>query len=455
MLRNGNQYLESLANRQLSLAVGSERSSNLRHPALVSQARQIARYFDFQSQSPLTSRDAGGGERVALAHHAPRTHDELREKASALSALAQSYEGFLGRAPDYMAVWLSAYGAAAGHFGAYRENMARFTERVAREDLFVSHTTTPLRRLNGSVNELHVTRCADGSVRVRGTRAMATSGPLSDELLILPQPPGGLKAVSTLVASLPVDSAGLHFVSREPFPGRSRLGSGYEETDSIVIFQDVVIPKESIYVLSDDATHAWRAVASGAAHISMQTNARAIAKMESVIGLARYAGRNYGLESNDEFKSVVGRALRDLAMLSACQTSALEQSAPDRVGVWTPALLPLDAARTFFMEVYPRVVGQLRHVLSSELYHLFSPSALEAEVNESLFRDWGLEGNSLEERQRLTATLHDLLLSDFGMRHELYEAHYLGSERRNTIRIWEAHRERVAPWDDGKVQGLP
>jgi len=449
VLRTGNEYLEQIERRRIELTVGTRRSTRIEEPALVRQAHEVARYYERQATSPATSVRMPGGERRGWVHHLPRTRDELRQKSDALLALARGYEGFLGRAPDYMGVLIPAYGSASAHFGEYGENIAEFAATVATYDLFVTHSTTALRSRTGANTDLEVVEHGKSGLVVRGARAMATSAPLSDEIFILPQPPGGVRSRATLVASIPIETEGLHFVCREPFPGRSRIASSYEECDCLAVFEDVFIPRGRVFVYDPDVpTEAWRTRSDGAAHLCLQTNARAIAKLESLIGLAQYAADVYGFDTSDDFKAAAGRAIRDLGLLVACQRSAIDDGALSALGVFTPALFPLNSARVFFIDAYPRIVGQLRHIIGGELYHLFSTEAMERGAAEILGARWGLAGGEIAARERLTACLYDLFLSDFGTRQELYEAHYIGSERRNAIRMWDAHRPEAPAWDD-------
>lgn len=454
MLRTGREYLDQIRRRRIKLTVGDARSREIQEPALLRQAMEVARYYDLQASSPAASVHLPTGERRGWVHHLPRTRDELHAKSDALLALARGYEGFLGRAPDYMGVLIQAYGSARQHFGEYSDNIALFAATVARHDLFVTHSTTALRARSGPSRDLEIVEDGRRGLVVRGARAMATSAPLSDEVFILPQPPGGVRSAATLVASIPVETEGLHFVCREPFRGRSRVASSYEESDCLAVFEDVFIPRQRIFVFDPSgSTETWRVKSDGGAHLCLQTNARAIAKLESLIGMARYASDVYGLESSDDFKAAVGRAIRDLGLLTACHRSAVDGGALNSVGVFTPDYFPLNAARVFFIEAYPRIIGQLRQTVGGELYHLFSTQAMESGAVEVLASQWGVPPGDIGRRERLTACLYDLLLSDFGTRQELYEAHYIGSERRNAIRMWDAHRAEAPAWDDARLGG--
>src|SRR5688572_11904051 len=117
MLRTGREYLELIARRRIELTVGGERSSEIREPALLRQATQVAHYYDLQGSSTRTFVELAAEGRRGWVHCPPRTREELERKTNALLALARGYEGFLGRAPDYMGVLIAAYVSFSLHFG--------------------------------------------------------------------------------------------------------------------------------------------------------------------------------------------------------------------------------------------------------------------------------------------------------------------------------------------------
>src|SRR5262249_43524994 len=155
------------------------------------------------------------------------------------------------------------------------------------------------------------------------------------------------------------------------------------------------------------------------------------------------AGEAFAAAQAEPFRVVAGTILRDLEMLRAAQHLALDRAAPNPHGVWLPYVQPLDAAKLFFMESYPRAVAELRRLLGSELFHLFTEETLDAVVERALCAQWGITPDARRRRAALTLVFHDLLLGDFGLRHELYEALNTGNPRALTGYFWDRNQAAV------------
>ena len=88
---------------------------------------------------------------------------------------------------------------------------------------------------------------------------LATIGPFADELLVFPSTV--LRGTPedkpySFAFAIPTDAPGLRFIAREPLDyGRSHfdhpLGSRFDESDAVVVFDDVHVPYERCFILGD------------------------------------------------------------------------------------------------------------------------------------------------------------------------------------------------------------
>ena len=94
---------------------------------------------------------------------------------------------------------------------------------------------------------------------VRGARILATLGPLADEIMVFPSTV--LKAASdtnsfAFAFTIPCGTRGMKFICRESLAyGDSQvdhpLSSRFEEMDTIVVFDDVLVPWDRVFLKSD------------------------------------------------------------------------------------------------------------------------------------------------------------------------------------------------------------
>src|SRR5690606_37610218 len=148
----------------------------------------------------------------------------------------------------------------------FGENMRHYYEHVRENDLCLTHALTnpPVNRA-ARADELADPYIALGLVRetregiiVRGARMMATL-PIADEVAIVPSTVLKEQEEMTryaLAFAVPCSTPGLSFVCREPLDiGRGTedhpLGSRFDEMDALVVFDDVLVPWDRVFLMND------------------------------------------------------------------------------------------------------------------------------------------------------------------------------------------------------------
>ena len=218
----------------------------------------------------------------------------------------------LGRTGDYLNSALMALASAADWFGqvdsAFARNVTAYYEKVREEDLLCTHTLIPPQanravagsQQGGGALMAHVVREDDNGIVVRGARMLATIGPFADELLVFPSTV--LRGTPedkpySFAFAVPVDAPGLRFIAREPFDyGRSHfdhpLGSRFDESDAVVIFDDVHVPYERCFTLGDpELCNGFYTATDALQHMTHQVVTRTTAKTEYILGPDHAAGR--------------------------------------------------------------------------------------------------------------------------------------------------------------------
>ena len=274
--RTGNEYLEGLRQSSAEIWLGDERITDVTtHPALQGCAQSMATLYDMQHTEDLrdemTYPSPTTGDPVGLSFITPRTLEDLQRRSAMMFHWSRFSGGMLGRSSDYINVEIMAAAAAADF---YRQNDPRFGENArnyydyAREnDLCMTHTLVNPQSNRALTASGHpstdvalriVDENADGMV-VRGARILATLGPLADEIMVFPSTV--LKAASdtnsfAFAFTIPCATPGMKLICRESLVyGESRidhpLGSRFEEMDTLVVFDDVLVPWDRVFLKSD------------------------------------------------------------------------------------------------------------------------------------------------------------------------------------------------------------
>ncbi|HEX7841664.1 MAG TPA: 4-hydroxyphenylacetate 3-hydroxylase N-terminal domain-containing protein [Kofleriaceae bacterium] len=432
-MRTGTTYRDQLSRGDGHIWYGDrEYRAATEIDAMQPQIASICRYYDFHHEDPLsTYRDVDGLR--SIVHLAARTHEELARKGQGLLRIAASYEGMLGRAPDFIGCFFSALQGAYAFFGKdFEDNVRNLALEVQRRDLFATHSTTEMLGENGKPIGVRVVAESSAGLEIVGMRAMATSAPVSDLLVILPNRLAATTTPESTVAfALPISTRGLHLVARRALEGVSPLSRQYEESDALVVMDRVLVPWSHVLVYKDEARYLGISKATGGLQYgSLQTAARSLAKLRSILTRLRAADELFRSCRTDGFRSFCGRVLRDIELLDASYERSIEHGFENEFGLWVPHMRSLEAAKVYFMQSYPSLIQELRRLMAAELFHLVDGERMPEVLADALGKAWGVSRENLTKRLELTHELFDLAVSSFGVRQELYEMYKAGSPDR-------------------------
>jgi 4-hydroxyphenylacetate 3-monooxygenase len=445
--RLGQAYLDGLRRNPAEVWLDGERVSDVTsHPGLANGARAIASLYDLQTdpsqQDVMTFVDAGSGERLGLSFIIPRTRQELEARTRMMLAWARTTCGMMGRSPDFMNVTFAAWAAAADYFGEKRpefgENIRRYYDHIARNDLVLTHSLINLQRsrsISGNFNlqegtALQVVKESSAGLTVRGARVLATLGPLADEIAVYSPRLGQHTEAHSPFAlnfALPCATPGMRFLCRESYDiGKSHfehpLGSRFEEMDCIVFFDDVLVPWDRVFLYGDvERLNNTAFVTHSSAHTSHQGAVKNLAKCELVLGVALLVTETLGNGHLPHAEERIGELIMYTELMRACLRAAEADATMDQWGVMCPSPLPAETTRNLFMTAYPRMVEILQLLGSSSLMIRPSQADFASPLAGDIERYLATDTSNAHDRVALFHLAWDIACSSFGSRQVLYE----------------------------------
>ena len=441
--RTGKEVIDRLKNRPPNLWLeGQLVEDPTSHPRTHNAVHSLAALYDLQYRDDLvdimTVKSPSSGDLVGRSFIVPESKDDLRQRSEMHKVWADASLGHMGRSPDYMNVNVMAAGMASSYFAQvderFGENIKNYFEYVRENDLALTHAlTNPQIDKSKQANELDdpyialglVEETAEG-ILVRGARMLATL-PISDEILIFPSTViqgGDEMRPYALGFSLPNDTPGLSFQCREPLDqGRSHadhpLGSRFDELDAMVIFDDVIVPWDRVFLIRDiDRANQAYAQTGAVLHMAHQVVNLKIAKTEAILGTLQSVIDMIGTGHYPHVQEMVAEVIITLEIMKALKLASEEEASINKYGVMTPARGPLDAARNH----YPAV--QL--CSSSGLILVPSEADRKGERGADISKFLQGKNGSAEERLRLFRLAWDMTISGFGGRQALYEQFFFG-----------------------------
>ncbi len=472
--RKGSQYLSDLDNKHRELWLGGEKITNniSKHPKFRAMAQSMAHLYNMQHDPNLVEEmtyvSPSSGERVGLSFLQPKTIEDLIKRRVMMKHWADYSGGMLGRTPDYLNSDLMAMSSASEFFNRKGEkfgaNLRKYYEYIRENDLCLTHTLIHPQANRGAgpskqADPFLAARVAeknDEGVIIRGARMLATL-PLADEILVFPSTviQGTADDMPYAFAfGIPCATKGLKFICREPFSEESSfdhpLASRFDEQDAVVIFDDVLVPWERIFLLEDvEGANTLQEATSGIVFMSQQVIIKNIAKTEFILGVTSLIADTIGIT---EFQHVQEKIAKIIMMLESMR-SFLRASEADaqlnRWGIMTPDFKPLNTARNLFPRLFPQLRTIIQQLSASGMMALPSETDMEnKEIRPLIDTYYQAKNTNSEERIRLFHLAWDIAGSSFGSRQELYERFFFGDPVRmaGALYNWydkEPYKQRV------------
>lgn len=452
-MRTGQDYLAAIQDDR-DVYVDGQRVENVTSDAAFAPiARTVASLYDLAADPASGLTAAGdGGEPVNRVYLCPRSLADLVALREAIQAWAQHTHGWVGRSPDHVAAFVSAMAAhpdafkdssgAGRDFGAHIAGFHRQLRDGSRYAAYAlippqSSRSAPDGAWSGDFIQVGVVKERSDGIVVRGAQMLATGAAVADELFlscIKPlTPDDGDFAVSF---ATPIATEGLRLYCRRPYaPAASSgydypLSTRYDETDAVVVFDDVFIPWPRVFVCRD-VQGVRRQFFDTGAHVlgNWQAQIRLMVKLQFIAGVTRKVA---AVNGTDRIPAVVDR-LGELAGLVAQTESsvlAAEYTAtPDAQGMWRPGSRALYGAMALQAETYPRVLSILRELVGGGVLQVPASVAdlRDPRTRADIDRYIRSPGVSAEERIKLFKLAWDITGSEFGGRHHQYEMFYAGA----------------------------
>jgi 4-hydroxyphenylacetate 3-monooxygenase len=454
--RTGEQFLEGLGQGGREIWLRGEKITHpLDHPELREAALSMARVFDLQHEHAaemLAPSPADAGLTVNVTHLIPRSREDLERRRRAFELVAALSGGTMGRTPDYLNVTFACF-AGRSDVWARRgneqlaENLVAYQALMRDSDLSTTHalmnpqvdrTKPEAEQAMGQV-ALHKIAETDDSIVVSGARMLATLAPFADELLIYPgsdiRPQDGRYALSFAV---PIATPGLRFICRDSYsrqrdPFDYPLSSRFDEMDAVVIFDDVEIPKERVFLDGDTVGYSEVITDTGwRGHIMHQAFTRAYVKLSFALGLGHLIANTTGVVRFDHIQEKLGQ-MWSMSELARSAIVAAEAGAQlDEGGVFYPDDRPFIALRGEMPKWLPRCNELLQLIGGGGFMATPSRADFDGPLREQIDTYFQAAGAEAERRVRLFRLAWDYLGSELGGRGELYERFYLSDSWRMT-----------------------
>jgi len=470
---DGRQFLQRVDSTHREVWYGDQKitGSVSNHPAFKGVAKSIAALYDMQMNPSLvdsmTYKSPLSGDRVGVSFLQPHTSEDLATRSRMMKAWADYSGGIMGRTADYLNSSLMAMAAAKGYFGNdgsdFGSNIVRYYEHVRENDLLMTHTLInpqtnrsvgPSKQADPFTAARVVEKNSEGVV-IRGARMLATL-PIADEIMVFPSTvirSGQDDAPYSIAFALPVSAKGLKFICRESFASDSLydhpMASRFDEQDAVVVFDDVLVPWERVFVLEDpDRANKLSEATDAIVFMAHQATIREAAKVEFVAGLVTLVAETIGVDQFPQVQEKITEILLTAETMKAFLAASEANAKVNGWGLMTPDYLPINSARNLWPRVSPMLSAVLKQIGASGLMAIPPEGILDSPARPDVDKYYQAKTADAEERISLFKLAWDVAGSSFGGRQDLYERFFFGDPVRmaSAYYAWynkEPYKERV------------
>ncbi|MED5018353.1 4-hydroxyphenylacetate 3-monooxygenase, oxygenase component [Paenibacillus chibensis] len=470
--KNGKQFLDRINLAKPSVWFRGEQIDGRLsdHSAFRGLMSAQAELYDMQLHPDLKERmtytSPTTGDPVGLSFLQPKTVEDLRKRRQMMMLWGEKHHGLLGRSPDYMNTGLMAFFAAADVLEEkdprFADNLRKYYEYCRENDSSLSHAFVQphASRFDELLDDGSIESCAasileeneDGMI-VTGAFLLATQGVTTDEVLVYP--PASLYMPEennprTFAFAVPNNLPGIRWICRETLVGGDSgydypLSSRFDEMDTLVIFDRVLVPWERVFIHGDDHLSMRLFSESGFhVHSAYQVLCRYIAKLEFTLGIILYMAESLDKSGSPSTMEKVTEVIVHLETLKSLLIASEAGASLDRFGSMLPDRKPLWTANVIFPKIYPRMMEIIQLLGGSNI--IMIPSERDFAGSSRPDLDKYLRGGGIDaySKTALFRLAWELSSSGFGGRQTLYERFFFGDASVVANRLYQSYTDKEA-----------
>lgn len=465
-MKTGQQYIDGINQAKPCVWLDGKpvKGKISKHTAFRGVMKTQAALYDLQHQEklkPVMSYESPDtGQPVGMSFLRPKTREDLITRRTMMEIWANVHHGFLGRAPDYMNTAMMSFYSAADvlneHHPQFAENLKQYYAYCRDHDITLSHVfiQPQISRYGDTLTflgeEAVTTRILEKTsegIIVSGAFLLATQGVTADELLVYPSPAPGTNENSpyAFMFAVPNNLKGISFICRQSlvlgdssfnFP----LSSRYEEMDTLVVFDHVLVPWDRVFICGDQIM-VFRMFKDSHfhTHVNHQIICKNIAKTEFVLGTIQYLIEVLEIEGHLHVLEKAAEVMLTLESLKSFLIASEVNASLDQWGTMVPDPAPLTAASNLFPKVFPRMLEIVQLLGASGIIMIPSENDYSSPVSADLSKYLRGLGSAAKENTALFRLAWELSASSFGGREALYERFFFGNTFTVTNRFYQSY----------------
>jgi 4-hydroxyphenylacetate 3-monooxygenase len=439
-LRTGKQYMESLRDGRSVWTSGKRVEDVTKSPVLGPGISMIAEMFDAQFDPALmetTTFIDENQERVSRSWQVPRTSEDFVARRKMIEYTTLKTAGSFGRPPDLAPLIAVGFLARKPIFAKsddpvdFAGNIDHYLQHGRQNNIIAAEVLADPQAdrsagSSASAGLLRVVSRDKTGVRLRGAKSVGSISAQADEIIFSNLTRPDFPPEACIWGALPVATEGLKLVCREAVshPGADPfdhpLASRGEESDQLIIFDDVFVPNERLFNVGDAALLNLYGPVTVWVHWHILT--RLSVKADIFVAIGQLVLDVLGTANIPQVRAYLAELICYAQTLKAFVLAAERLAVPSENGVLTPDVNMLTAGRLHSIENYPRIIHTVQELCGQGLVMRFQKADFEnPEIGPLLDQLLPGKNMSARDKNRLMNFIWDLTTDSHAGRTELFE----------------------------------
>jgi 4-hydroxyphenylacetate 3-monooxygenase len=447
-VRSGRAFLLSLRDDRQIWIDGELVTDVVADRRLAAAAYSLAELYDMQQDPALVARmtypSPTSHQSVGLSFIQPSSIDDLIRRREMVKTWMDATCGMFGRSPDFLNITLTGFASAHQAFGRFADNLWNYYLYARENDIVMTHTLVNpqvdrSRPVEQQTKDLaaKVVRETDAGIVISGARMVSTLCAYANDIWVMP---------STYLANtpaaepyafgfcIPVATEGLRFICRPSVVHQAAasamdypLSSRLDETDAMVVFDDVLVPWERVFIYRDAEMCNGLYNRTGAMpQVMHQFSTKNLAKSEFMMGLGFAIAHSTAIDHHLHVQGMLAELIEITEFCRACLRASEADAAPNTQGVMTPSAMPLWTVRMMFPKMFVRACEIIQTLGAGGLVSVPSYAETAGPVWGDVEKYFQAANAPSRKRIKLFRLAFDAAVSSFAGRQQLYERYYSG-----------------------------
>jgi len=205
------------------------------------------------------------------------------------------------------------------------------------------------------------------------------------------------------------------------------LSARLDETDAMVVFDNVLIPWERVFIHRDAEMCNGLYNRTGAMpQIMHQFSTKNLSKAEFMMALAFAIARSTKIDAHLHVQGMLAEMIQFTEFVRACLRASEADAAPNPYGFMTPAAMPLWTVRMMFPKMFVRMCEIIQTLGAGGLVAVPSYAELSGPIAADVETYFQAANADSRYRIKLFRLAFDAAVSSFSGRQQLYERYYSG-----------------------------